>query len=99
MVEAVARRRLNKAEAAIEQETEEIGKQRAFIQKLRDSGHGTERAERSLKMIEHSLAAMKHHREILLEHLGLYEAGESGSHRGVYSGPPVKGHDPNKGNG
>jgi hypothetical protein len=79
MDEALARKRFAKAEADVAFETEEIEKQRAFIQHLREEGHDTRHAQGMLKALEHSLVGMKHHRDILLEHLGLYEPGESGT--------------------
>jgi outer membrane protein TolC len=89
MDEALARTRLAKAEAAVSQETTEIEKQRAVIQRLQNEGHETERAERLLKTLEHSLAALKHHRDIMLEHLGLYEAGEGGTNAAGLSFDPA----------
>lgn len=71
MDERVARRRLAKAEAQIAYEAEEIEKQRSVIQKLRNDGHETAQTEGTLVAMEHSLDAMKHHRDILFEHLGL----------------------------
>jgi hypothetical protein len=79
MDEIQARRRFAKAEAVISYETEQIEKQRAHIQRLRNEGHKTEQAEGVLGAFEHSLAGMKHHRDILLEQLGRYEAGEAGT--------------------
>ena len=71
MDEKVARRRLTKAEAQVAYEVEEIEKQHAVIQRLRNEGHETRLAEGVLEAMEHSLDTMKHHRDILLEHLGL----------------------------
>lgn len=71
MDERVARRRLTKAEAQLACEAEAIEKQRSVIQRLRNDGHETAQAEGTLTAMEHSLDAMKHHRDILLEHLGL----------------------------
>lgn len=79
MDEAIARKRLADAEAAVADEVGEIEKHRAFIEKLREEGHETGQAERSLAILERSLGAMKHHRDIMLEHLGLYETGEGGT--------------------
>jgi len=79
MNEIQVRRRFAKAEAVVSYEMEQIEKQRACIQRLRNEGHKTEQAERVLSAFEHSLAGMKHHRDILLEQLGLYEAGEAGT--------------------
>jgi hypothetical protein len=91
MDETLARERLDKSEALVEQEVQEIAKHRLFIEHLKNGGHETNQAERSLAIMERSLAALKHHRHILLEHLGLYEAGESGANVGLYPGPPIKG--------
>ncbi len=82
MDETVARRRLAKAEAQVAYEVNEIEKQRAFIQKLRNDGHETNKAEGVLVALEHSLAAIKHHRDIMLEHLGLYGPGEAHTNAG-----------------
>lgn len=91
MDEAVARKRLAEAETDLMNETKEIERQRAFIQKLRSDGHKAERAERMLKTFERSRAAMKHHRDILLELLGLYEAGEAGMKAAAF--PPTSEQD------
>ena len=59
-------------------ETKEIEKQRAFIEKLRDDGDKTEQAERVLEMVQRSRAAIEH-RDSWLEQLRLFEAGKAGS--------------------
>ena len=78
MSETLARKRLADAEAAVIDETKEIEKQRAFIEKLRNDGHKTEQAERVLEMVQRSRAAIEH-RDSWLEQLRLFEAGKAGS--------------------
>jgi hypothetical protein len=74
---ALARERLEMAEAAVRDEANDIQKQHAIIRRLQNDGHETVQAEHLLEAMEHSLDALKHHRDILLEQLGLYKPGKS----------------------
>ena len=65
-------RQLKRAEDDIRGERRHIDRQERFIDKLEQGGHETRQAERSLSIMERSLAAFEHHRRILLERLGLY---------------------------
>jgi len=65
-----AERDLAKAHRSVEQ-------QRTLIERMRAQGHDTKTAESMLTTFEHSAHAMEHHRNVLLEELGLYKMGES----------------------
>ena len=60
------------AEDDIRAEREHIDRQKQRIEELEQGGHATGQAERSLGMMERTLAAFDHHRRILIERLGLY---------------------------
>jgi hypothetical protein len=65
-------KQLQRAEDEIRSERGHIDRQEKFIDALEQGGHETGHAERSLGIMQRSLAAFDHHRRILLERLGLY---------------------------
>lgn len=77
----VTKRHLDQAESDIAAGQERIEDQRSLIEKMRREGHDIAVAEQLLQTLEHSLGAMKHHRNVILEELGMYRAGESATHR------------------
>jgi hypothetical protein len=89
--ETLARQHLVQAEDDIRKESLHIEKQKTRIEQLRSGGHSTELAEKLLRTMEQSREAFKHHRNIILEELGLYEAGESGANPGA--NPPSRSKD------
>jgi len=71
---------LDKAEQDIIACQGRVDQQKQMLETLRRDGHDTASAKELLQALEHSLAGMKQHRNIILEELGLYEPGESGTH-------------------
>ena len=71
------KKRLDKAECDLVGGHHNVEQQRALIERLCATGHETSSAEALLKTLEHSLQAMEHHRNVILEELGLYKMGES----------------------
>ena len=65
-------KQLERAENEIRAERGHIERQEKFIDALEEGGHPTGQAERSLGIMQRTLAAFDHHRRILLERLGLY---------------------------
>jgi hypothetical protein len=65
---------LSRADADVAAEEAHIAAQERTIDQLRQSGHDTNQAERSLGIMQRARLAFVHHRKILLERLGLYRA-------------------------
>jgi|SRR5262245_26969454 hypothetical protein len=74
---SVAHRHLDQAEDDLARAHQRIAQQRLVIEKLRQDGHDTAIAQRLLHTMEESAVAMEHHRNVILEELGLYRPGES----------------------
>jgi|SoiMethySBSTD1v2_1073268.scaffolds.fasta_scaffold5844848_1 hypothetical protein len=71
---------LERAEQDIMAAQRRVDQQKQAIETLRRDSHDTAVAKELLEALEHSLVGMKQHRNIMLEELGLYGPGESGTH-------------------
>jgi len=83
MDQKVTKQHLDQAERDLAAGQQLVDEQKRLVATMRRDGHDSTMAEQLLQTFEHSLDAMKHHRNVILEELGLYRAGESGSDSGV----------------
>jgi hypothetical protein len=81
--DAVKRQQLDDAERELRESQEHVDRQKTLIEQQRSGGHDVSTALRVLKALEHQVTAFKHHRNLILEELGLYRTGESGKKRAV----------------